>query len=623
MGQVAKTEPDENKSKRFLGGLFPPEFSKLLQDIGNEKKNRRKNRIKVEKLRPCTFTELRNNFVAKINSIHNSLESSKFVIKEGKIYKKYFVFEDPASYTKNKNYERLLKNIIRSRAIVGKQKKKEIEPLEENRFKRKASIKLSVIQNKLMTMNLKAKKGNFFSFSRSNAIATDNTSQSVVSSINVNRQSKTIDNKRKKEKHVWFKLQVKEKRLEILINLIMTELIDYYRERTGLMEKETEKFIKKIESIKEEVKRCHVQDFELRKRKSEIVELQKANTDLNFALDFERKKVLEMTHVVNQFKMQSNKDKARVAKLLELAEPLEQTMKVYYDKKPLVENRSKGTVKDIDPKSVSLAKMSNLGEVNIVRQPKNVNLEEVKNVDWDSEAVLHLKRQLSQQKSSYEDYIRKLEEDRRLREEEFRLFRIGTEKEINIKIEELQRAENRNVELTKDYLSLRYNTQLIEKQQAENIEKLKNDLRMLQDKLGRAEGEHFKYKKNATKDFERKTDNATQVMRGQVKKKEENLNIIKEQYSKISLIYNEKVKSLEEQLKSLMEKHKRLNEKNRNGMEGFINELRLIRERARSFESYFSKLKQLCYGDKDRRDKIKESLKGNELEELNHFGVNC
>lgn len=93
---------------------------------------------------------------------------------------------------------------------------------------------------------------------------------------------------------------------------------------------------------------------------------------------------------------------------------------------------------------------------------------------------------------------------------------------------------------------------------------------------------------------------------------EENSNIIKEQYKQIQKIYNSRVKELEMKLKNLTERQKNMENKRNYDLEGYINEIALMRKRMRSFENYINKVRKMTYGTTDRIGEIGNNLDENQ-----------
>jgi len=88
-----------------------------------------------------------------------------------------------------------------------------------------------------------------------------------------------------------------------------------------------------------------------------------------------------------------------------------------------------------------------------------------------------LRKQLFELKNQYESQILRMEEDRRLREEEMRLRDINSREKIEDLIKRNQKLERLNYELTKDHMQLKYDSSTNEKKLYEELEmaKLQNE----------------------------------------------------------------------------------------------------------------------------------------------------
>jgi hypothetical protein len=204
----------------------------------------------------------------------------------------------------------------------------------------------------------------------------------------------------------------------------------------------------------------------------------------------------------------------------------------------------------------------------------------------------YLRTQLSNMKIFYENHITKLEEERKLREEETRLLNLNANEKIEGLTTKNQKLERINYELTKDYMQLKYDSSNVEKKLYEEIELLKLQNEALSISLKEISNKTSLDKELNKNDYDRKTREITNVMRSQVKTHEENINIIKEQYKQIQKIYTTRVKELENKLKQLTDKYKNLENRRSNEIEGYINEINLMRKRMKSYEDYVMKLKR-------------------------------
>jgi hypothetical protein len=380
-------------------------------------------------------------------------------------------------------------------------------------------------------------------------------------------------------------------------------------------------------------------------------------SESNIALNHERKQIIYLTSELENGKIRTKEDRRRLIQLLQLAEPVEQTIKLFHDRRP--EKLEKFVAADssdnysngyYDAESVSLNKslrgntvkqslMSNT-KLEIKRNnsfnkpltskcknclktkkcnkcnaignkleyriaPSDEKQQVVRTIllpNEETNTTAHdenefLKKQLNNLKNNYETQILRMEEDRRLREEEMRLRDINYKQKIEDLLKKNQKLERLNYELTKDHMQLKYDSSTNEKKLYEELEMTK-----LQNEALSCSLKEFMQRTNIDKefnknDYERKTKEITNVMRTQVKNHEENINIIKEQYKQIQKIYTSRVKELENKLKNLTDKHKNLENKRNYEIEGFINEANLMRKRLKSYEEYVVKLRKATTGE--------------------------
>jgi hypothetical protein len=293
-----------------------------------------------------------------------------------------------------------------------------------------------------------------------------------------------------------------------------------------------------------------------------------------------------------------NEDRKRLMQMLQLAEPIEQTIKLYFDRRPELSEKFANSETDInDPDNISLSANSksiishskthsNLLNYNATNnnfssknttnslkiksssRPKTAisNASIKKNSDSNrqsskgkiickttnllaprleyrippsdekqqiirtillpdqnkisnpsSQENEFLRKQLIELKNFYENYVLKLEEDRRLREEEYRLGMANSKDKFEEMIKKNQKLERLNYELTKDFMQLKFDSSNSEKDLFEEIETLK-----LQNEALSVSLKEVIYRTNIDKDsakaeYERKTKEISYVMRTQVR----------------------------------------------------------------------------------------------------------
>ena len=127
-----------------------------------------------------------------------------------------------------------------------------------------------------------------------------------------------------------------------------------------------------------------------------------------------------------------------------------------------------------------------------------------------------LRKQLVELKNFYENHIFKLEEDRRLREEEHRLGTIDYKEKLEDSIKKNQKLERINYELTKEFMQLKFDSSNGEKEKFEEVETLKCQNEALAVSLKEVIYRTNIDKESARVEYERKTKEVSTVMRSQV-----------------------------------------------------------------------------------------------------------
>jgi len=274
-------------------------------------------------------------------------------------------------------------------------------------------------------------------------------------------------------------------------------------------------------------------------------------------------------------------DRKRLMQMLNLAEPIEQTIKLYFDRRPELREKFANSESDIvDSDNISLAANSksiishsktqsnllNMSGKNTSSSLKNksssrpktaisgciknndgkkiilkttntfvprleyrippsdekqqiirtVLLPEQNPINSANEENEFLRKQLIELKNFYENQILKLEEDRRLREEEYRLGISNSKEKLDEMIKKNQKLERLNYELTKDFMQLKFDSSNSEKDLFEEVETLKLQNEALSVSLKEVIYRTNIDKESAKSEYERKTKEISSVMRSQV-----------------------------------------------------------------------------------------------------------
>ena len=92
-----------------------------------------------------------------------------------------------------------------------------------------------------------------------------------------------------------------------LSNEDMIRLLDYYRMKVEMIEKERFDWLAKLEEVNMKSEEFHEKELELQKLTEQITELQQSLSESNIALNQERKKVIHFSNEIDSHKCKLNK----------------------------------------------------------------------------------------------------------------------------------------------------------------------------------------------------------------------------------------------------------------------------------------------------------------------------
>ena len=427
----------------------------------------------------------------------------------------------------------------------------------------------------------------------------------------------------------------------------LARLIDYYRLVVETFETERIKNYELLQNIKISNEDQHKVDWEIKRRKDEIIELENALHEINMALNNERKKAIHYGKVIENCKSMAKEDKRRIKQLLELSEPIEQTIKLVQNKEPTkLEKYSNFNFEEClgddnivdSPDNVSITKAmkntkikgankakssnkklavkSNYGQgynpfekknqeikyrippsdekQNIIRTvlfPENEKTDELSSQNFE------LKKEIELIKELYEEKLKKIEENRLLKEERFRQQCIAYKTKADDLIKENQKLEKLNFATAKDYLELKYQNGIEEQKKHEELEKLKQENAILENQLKNIVKKSSQDKSRALKDYTEKTREISEHLGNQVRIEDQKTKIIRSQYEELQKKFEPSIKNLENKSKALINKCKFLEGRKMNEYIGYINEIELMRKRIRSFRDYAEKINKKTGGD--------------------------
>ena len=308
--------------------------------------------------------------------------------------------------------------------------------------------------------------------------------------------------------------------------------------------------------------------------------------------------------------------------LLQLAEPVENSMKMYFDRRPeLADKPQKRDIntlakKNLNSNSVSLKKcVSKRGPPKTYsdytkttrKTPSDARQNVVKTIMFPTDSKenfvtdenKYLKKQKDDVKTLYENMIMKMEEDAKLRDEEIRLQTNN----MNAKLQDLQRRkknlEKLNNDIISGFMDLKYDSGINKKKLDDELELTKLQNEALNNSLKDVIRKNNVEREVGKKEYARKTRQLANALRNQVKNKEENANLVKEQYKQIQQIYSDKVNELQDKYLKILEKCNELRSRQGIQVEGYIMEMDRLRNELKKYENYTKNLKKMAQGDKD------------------------
>ncbi|XP_041348679.1 coiled-coil domain-containing protein 77-like [Gigantopelta aegis] len=378
------------------------------------------------------------------------------------------------------------------------------------------------------------------------------------------------------------------------------ELLEYYRKKIAEYDDEHDHLVSKIDEYRVTYEEQHKIQWELRQREEEIVELQKALSDMQVYLFQEREHVLRLYAENDRLKIRELEDKKKIQQLLALGISPDGEV-TYFMKEPpakaIIEQKvhrktqsAKGLKKKQPPVSDHHSSISPDHEAKYQHDNQVLSLQ-----------VEALQAQMQEQAKLSKDQMSAMMEDRRVKEEEFETRLQRDEDKIKTLTEKLHKTQDLLYDSTKDFLELRYQGRASERQWMAEKDKLLQKLDSCKTQLNVSKDSIFTGQDNLEK--------------GQLSEEVKSLEYQLEQSQKLSEMYREQVIQLEDELSRIREQGdvtreifkdrsgkmtKRLQlmnaryqdlEKRRNlEVEGFKNDIKNLRTRLKDVERQLYKV---------------------------------
>ena len=396
------------------------------------------------------------------------------------------------------------------------------------------------------------------------------------------------------------------------------ELLEYYRQKIAEYDGEYEKLLKKLEKYKCTYEHVHKCEWEIRQREEEISELQKALSDMQVFLFQEREHVLRLYAENDRLKIKELEDRKRIQHLLSLSQPVGAETTYFFQEPPakvvIQEHRKK---KVVDPQTGR-----GPGGHKTVQNPDKMDARESECCTHeDHESLLltveGLKAQLEEQTRLCKEQVDALLEDRRVRLEEYQALQDRDTERIKSLDAQLHKTQHLLYESTKDYLDLKYTSRAKERehmavrdQLLQRLDKVKEDIDIsegVDPVLGVSisrESSHYRrpHTGPSVKELRLQLEQTQQLAdnyREQCITTEEELARVKDEMEASKGLFQQRTDKLTKRLGLMNARYEALEKRKGLEIEGYKNDVKLLRQRLREVEKQLYKLTLSLSGDQD------------------------
>ena len=325
--------------------------------------------------------------------------------------------------------------------------------------------------------------------------------------------------------------------------------------------------------------------------------------------------------------MKTKDDRRKMFLLLIHAGNLQGISDVNYDINKDMINNNMNNLNNIDNQKDSVSLKKCISHTNNINKQDNKNKdlknnqfpsnEELNDFNYQKEINIGLIKEKEDLEEFYKNIITKLNEDYKRREEEMRLHILGMNSHIKYLEQKKKNLENFNYALNTNYMDLKYDIDLNNKNLSEEIESNKNKNKLLIKGLNDSKRKAKLEKDLNQKEYDKRTKQVAYTLRNQIKTNKETSSLAEKQYNIINHIYQQKFINIKNKYDLVEAKYKLLQEKIfqhkdkgfgniPNSENEFENIMRGFRERMKQHEEYIISIKQMVEGDYDHYEVLKQ-----------------
>ena len=410
------------------------------------------------------------------------------------------------------------------------------------------------------------------------------------------------------------------------------ELLEYYRQKIAEYDGEYEKLLKKLEKYKCTYEHVHKSEWEIRQREEEIAELQKALSDMQVFLFQEREHVLRLYAENDRLKIKELEDRKKIQHLLSLSgQPVMEGETTYYfqDKSAprVIIQEHRRSKKSGDPVKQGRGRGPGGHKTSSAKPPsESGNKESESCTHEDHETLLltveSLKAQLEEQTRLCKEQVDSLLEDRRVRLEEYQALQDRDTERIRLLDKQLHKTQRLLYESTKDYLDLKYTSRAAEREHMaerdrflQRLDKVREDYDashgvdpVLGVSISQEPGRRYRCSKGprnpgpSVKELQLQLEQAQQLgenYREQCIATEEELARVKDETEASRGLFKERTDKLTKRLNLMNARYEALEKRKGLEVEGYKNDVKLLRQRLKEVEKQLFKLTLSLTGDQD------------------------
>ncbi|NWZ85476.1 CCD77 protein, partial [Poecile atricapillus] len=373
------------------------------------------------------------------------------------------------------------------------------------------------------------------------------------------------------------------------------ELLEYYRKKIADFDEEHEELIKRLEKYKQTYDEQHQLQWEVRHLEEEIVELQKALSDMQVFLFQEKEQVLRLYSENDRLKLRELEDRKKIQQLLAVLgadagevtyfhkEPPHKASCIFLPTRTQICHAWKGTASTLENHLLLLISSVGTEKSTSKLTAKGEKTGSSERYQKHDETLLlqvkALQAQLEEQTRLTKEQVEALLEDRRIQMEEAEVRHRRDQDKIKAITEKLHKTQNLLYESTRDFLQLKFNTRANEKawmaEKDSLLRKLAKDLDHLVFST-----ESGKKKQKELKKMIQENDGASKLQSREVKFLQDKLT----QEKHLSHMYREQCVSLEGEVARIREERDAGKELFKDRSEKMMKRLKLMTQRCEALE---------------------------------------